>query len=73
MDDVSGLYADPVVIEEARGSVAAALSDRSLSNSDKREHYRGNPQTNDWYVFTGVTLQFKFGELYEKCASFVGQ
>lgn len=73
LDDVSGLYADPVVIEEARGSVAAALSDRSLSNSDKREHYRGNPQTNDWYVFTGVTLQFKFGELYEKCASFVGQ
>lgn len=73
LDDVSGLYADPQVIEEARGSVAAALSDRSISASDKSDHYRGNPQTSDWYIFTGVTLQFKFGELYEKCASFVGQ
>lgn len=73
LDDVSGLYADPSVIEEARGPVAAALSDRSLIASDKRDTYRGNPQTNDWYVFTGITLQFKFGELYEKCASFVGR
>ncbi len=73
LDDVSGLYADPVVIEESRGAVAAALSDRSISNSEKTGHYRGNPQTKDWYIFTGITLQFKFGELYEKCASFVGQ
>lgn len=73
LDDVRGYYADPVVIEEARGSVAAALSDRSIGNSDKEDVYRGNPQTTDWYIFTGFTLQFKFGELYEKCASFVGQ
>ena len=73
LDDVSGLYADPQVIEDVHGSVAAALSDRSLNGTDKTDHYRGNPQTNDWYMFTGITLQFKFGELYEKCASFVGQ
>lgn len=73
LDDVSGAYADPDIIEEARGEIAAALSDRSLSESDKSDIFRGNPQNNDWYIFTGVTLQFKFGELYEKCASFVGR
>lgn len=73
LDDVSGLYADPEILEEERGPVAAALSDRSLTQTDKTDTYRGNPQNNDWYIFTGVTLQFKFGELYEKCANFVGQ
>lgn len=73
LDDVSKTYADPGVIEEERGPVAAALSDRSLSETDKTGYYRGNPDNNDWYIFTGVTLQFKFGELIEKCASFVGQ
>lgn len=73
LDDVSGLYADPAVMEAAHGEVAAALSDRSLAPGDKSDIYRGDPRTTDWYIFTGVTLQFKFGELYEKCASFVGQ
>lgn len=73
LDDVSGKYADPDVIEEAYGSVAAALSDRSLTPSDKTDYYRGNPQTKDWYIFTGITIQFKFSELYEKCTSFVGR
>lgn len=73
LDDVHGLYADPDAIEQAHGPVAAALSDRSLTQSDKQDVYRGNPDNNDWYIFTGITLQFKFGELYEKCASFVGR
>lgn len=73
LDDVSGKYADPDAIEAAHGEVAAALSDRSLSQNNTTDNYRGNPATNDWYIFTGITLQFKFGELYEKCASFVGR
>ncbi|HCQ15420.1 MAG TPA: hypothetical protein DIU20_04105 [Cryomorphaceae bacterium] len=73
LDDVSGYYADPEIIEEENGPVAAALSDRSILGGDKENLLRGNPQNNDWYIFTGITLQFKFGELYEKCASFVGR
>ncbi len=73
LDDVSGRYVDPAIIEEAHGEVAAALSDRSLSQSNKAGIYRGNPDNTDWYIFTGITLQVKFGEFYEKCASFVGR
>ncbi len=71
LDDVSGQYGDPFAIENAHGDVAAALSDRSLTQTPKVDAYRGNPNNDDWYVFTGVTLQFKFGELYEKCSSFI--
>lgn len=71
LDDVSGKYADPAAIEAAHGSVAAALSDRSLSQNNTENNYRGNPANDDWYIFTGVTLQFKFGELYEKCTNFI--
>lgn len=67
LDDVSGYYADPTEMEENYGAVAAALSDRSIISSDKEGLLRGNPNTNDWYFFTGITVQFKFGELLEKC------
>jgi len=73
LDDVSGLYADPDIIASQSGEVAAALSDRSLTQSDKEGVYRGNPANNDWYIFSGVTVQFLFDDLYEKCASFVGR
>ena len=73
LDDVSGKYGDRDAIEAAHGEVAAALSDRSLSQNNTDDNYRGNPANNDWYIFTGITIQFKFGELYEKCASFVGR
>lgn len=73
LDDVSGMYADPSIIAEERGEIAAALSDRSLSQTTKEDAFRGNPNTRDWYFFTGVTLQVNFGEFYEKCASFVRQ
>lgn len=71
LDDVSGFYPEPGVLLEERGEVAAALSDRSLTESNKQDALRGNPANNDWYIFTGITLQFKFEELYEKCTSFV--
>lgn len=72
LDDVSGYYADPQVLSEEVSPLAATLADRSLSPSNKENTLRGNPANRDWYIFTGVTIQFKFGELYEKCASFVG-
>tara|TARA_R110002072_G_scaffold272800_1_gene432994 strand:+ start:1395 stop:2210 length:816 start_codon:yes stop_codon:yes gene_type:complete len=67
LDDVGGYYADPDEILENYGAVSAALSDRSIIPSDKENLLRGDPNTNDWYFFTGITLQFKFGELLEKC------
>ncbi len=71
LDDVSGQYVDPTVLIEERGELAAALADRSLSQFDKTNVFRGNPNTTDWYFFTGITLQVKFGEFYEKCSKFV--
>ncbi len=73
LDDVSGYYADPQVLREEVSPLSETLADRSLSASDKENTLRGNPANRDWYIFTGVTIQFKFGELYEKCASFVGK
>ncbi len=73
LDDASGLYADFHIIAGENMDIAAALSDRSLIDSDKEGVYRGNPANNDWYIFTGITFQFMFDDLYEKCVTFVGQ
>ena len=70
LDDASGRYANPEIILEQNGAVAAALSDRSLSGGDKDRMFRADPTTNDWYIFTGITLQVKFEEFYEKCTNF---
>ncbi len=71
LDDVSGYYADPQILVEEVSELSATLADRSLSQSNKENLLRGNPSTNDWYIFTGFTLSFKFGELYEKCSDFI--
>lgn len=37
--------------------------DGSVPDADFREQYRfGNTNSNDWYVFTGITLTFTFGK-----------
>ncbi len=72
LDDVSGQYASPTAIENAHGEVAAALADRSSLEVDKTGFFRGNPGNKDWYMFTGITLQVKFDEAYEKCSNFIG-
>jgi hypothetical protein len=72
LDDVSGFYANPAVLENEVSPLSATLADRSFSGSDKENILRGDPSNQDWYIFTGISIQFKFGELYEKCANFVG-
>lgn len=67
LDDASGYYANAEDMEENYGSISAALADRSIIPSNKENLLRANPNTNDWYFFTGLTVQFKFGELLEKC------
>lgn len=71
LDDVSGLYADPEILREEVSELSALLADRSLSMGTKEDILRGNPNNQDWYIFTGFSLQFKFKDLYEKCAKFI--
>jgi hypothetical protein len=66
LDDVSGVYVDPVQLALINGEVAAALSDRSLKqigfsgrNVGMR---RGDGAFNDWYSFFGVGLTLKLGQ-----------
>ena len=67
LDDVSGLYVDPVQLAIENGQDAALLADRSLNGVDHTGTTRGNPNTDDWYVFTGVTLTVKLSPRLEKC------
>lgn len=61
MDDIhSDTYVDPAKLEAESGSIAVALSNRSLDKS--RFGKRGTSSTNDWYVFSGLMLTFKLGE-----------
>lgn len=61
LDDVSGYYPDLADLVEARGTRATALSYRAheYDNTLPRDpgtSLRGNPDTDDWYLFGGVTL-----------------
>ncbi len=67
IDDVSGRYADPNILANEVSIEAAALSDRSLSQTNNTDRFRGNPNNNDWYIFTGVSIVFKLARKYEPC------
>lgn len=71
MDDVSGTYVDPEIIRAAHGDVAAALSNRTDRANELVGYARGNNQTDDWYVFTGIHLYFELTPFVEKCANFI--
>jgi hypothetical protein len=60
LDDVSGDYADPSLLSELNGPVAAALADRSLNGESYTSSggNRGNPVSKDWYSFSGLTLSY---------------
>ncbi len=66
LDDVKGTYIDPVELAAYNGSVAAALSDRSLtavgSGGRNVGMRRGDGAFNDWYAFFGAGVTFKLGQ-----------
>lgn len=72
IDDVSGPYVDNDLLAFENGPLAAELADRSISpdaatpliNTDSQ---RGNPENNDWYVYTGVMITYKLGSKFEEC------
>ena len=72
LDDVSGTYPNKENLRRARGSIAVALSDRSIplpgvenSQLGREGVQRGNSKNNDTYVFIGAGVMYYFGGL--KC------
>lgn len=72
IDDVSGTYADPDVIQAERGDIAYELSNRSLTLDDAilEGRQRGNSKTNDWYSFALVTFSFNLKAKPAKCPAY---
>ena len=62
LDDVSTVYADEIALLESRGEVAAALANRSGSDTQySAGQNRGNPNgNNDVYFIVGFTLSYNF-------------
>ncbi|MGB0430344.1 MAG: DUF6089 family protein [Bacteroidia bacterium] len=58
LDDVSGTYYDNSVIFESKGNVAAYMANKSPDQIFITDKQRGNPQRNDWYFFTGVSISY---------------
>lgn len=71
LDDVSGTYASPVVIQAERGPIAHELANRSSLTDDVLEgRQRGNSKTNDWYSFALVSLSFNIKARPKKCPAY---
>lgn len=71
IDDVSGTYAAPDVIQAERGDIAYELANRSnLTDEVLEGRQRGNSKTNDWYSFAMVTLSFNIKAKPAKCPAY---
>jgi len=69
LDDISTRYVDPALLDDGTptGAAAAALSDNTnldlaakngITVSTTGGSVRGNPEQNDWYMFTAVTIGY---------------
>ncbi|MEI6814995.1 MAG: DUF6089 family protein [Bacteroidota bacterium] len=59
LDDVSGNYPDPSKLLARDGLAAVGLSNKSAQSSESLiGRQRGNPNDNDWYVFSGFWITF---------------
>lgn len=80
IDDVSSTYVDPQILGAAFGGQASnsvVLADRSPNPSEKQYNpqtyvgpQRGNPNDDDWYAYTGITLTYSIFGNRVKCYSF---
>jgi hypothetical protein len=69
LDDVSGPYVCSKELAIHNGVVAAKLADRSSEVCDgptrsQQKLSRGNPEKNDYYIFTGISISKNFGRKY---------
>ena len=58
LDDISSTYVEYDYLSHFSGALAARMSNRTGNLSLGPATYRGNPQTNDWYMFGGITLTY---------------
>ena len=71
LDDVSGTYASPDVIQAERGDIAYELANRSTLTDETLEgRQRGNSKTNDWYSFALITFSMNIKAKPAKCPAY---
>ena len=71
LDDVSGTYASPDVIQAERGNIAYELANRSnLADETLEGRQRGNSKTNDWYSFALITFSMNLKARPAKCPAY---
>ncbi len=63
LDDVSTTYVDAALLAQKRGSTAVSLAYRAVELPNASPYpadgsKRGNPDTKDWYFFSGVSFRF---------------
>jgi len=73
LDDISTTYVEQQVLEGARGEIAYKLSNRTGEVLGETLEYtsadqRGNSTTDDWYLFTGITISYTI--LPDRCFVF---
>lgn len=71
IDDVSGIYADPLVLNEEQGELSVILADQSLSSpgdlQDNTGLMRGDPGRDDAYGFVTASITFRVGKKPTTC------
>jgi hypothetical protein len=74
IDDISGKYADPALLEDYNGELAARLADRSLRKEISNDGFdsnsglqRGDPGRKDYYFFTMVSLNVRIDRKATTC------
>ena len=71
LDDVSGTYADALVLQQENGLLAMELADQSLvplgSSSNQAGMQRGNPGRADLYGFLSASISFRISKRPTTC------
>jgi hypothetical protein len=74
LDDVSTVYADPVVLAAENTEIAAMLADRTVTPDGTAVNntglQRGNSKTKDWYSFAGIFVQFRIQQKHGLCDAY---
>ncbi|MBO4403173.1 MAG: hypothetical protein J5792_05770 [Bacteroidales bacterium] len=72
IDDVSGVYADHIILNTERSALVEYLADPSGAETGEFHlagTARGNAQTKDWYSFAVLDFTFKIGQFYSRSCS----
>lgn len=73
LDDVSGLYVEPVYLESQYGAISPAMSDRTNRSVDQTlaGAPRGDQTQRDMYAIFGVTLTYRIIRSGDRCPAFL--